>query len=186
MGPKELKLPDRHFFKIGEVSRLLELPAHVLRYWEVEFQWVRPEKTASGQRIYSRDDVLLLYLIRELLHSKRYTIEGAVKVLRSVKGDWQEGLRRLTGPQNPEDLEHERTRLEKDREKGRKKNEELAQELAALQEQLKTLKSSYARVNRELLTLRTKTAEHQKMLVQRLEQLQSVARKKRKALSITQ
>jgi len=186
MGPKELKLPDRHFFKIGEVSKLLERPAHVLRYWEDEFQWVRPEKTPSGQRIYSRDDVFLLFLIRELLHSKRYTIEGAVKVLRSLKGDWQEGLRRLSGPQTSEDLEHERSRLEKDREKGLKKNEELARELASAQEQLRELKTSYARVNRELLLLRTKAAENRKTIISQLEQLQSVARKKRKAPSITQ
>jgi DNA-binding transcriptional MerR regulator len=75
-------LPQKQYFRIGEVSRILETPAHVLRYWETEFRAVRPSKSASGQRVYSRRDVERLQLIKRLLRDERYTIEGARRALK--------------------------------------------------------------------------------------------------------
>lgn len=75
-------LPAKKYFRIGEVSRLLDVPAHVLRYWEMEFRAVRPVKSPSGQRIYSRRDVERLTLIKRLLREERYTLEGARRALK--------------------------------------------------------------------------------------------------------
>lgn len=75
-------LPKKQYFRIGEVARLLDTPSHVLRYWETEFRAVRPSKSASGQRVYSRRDVERLQLIKRLLRDERYTIEGARRALK--------------------------------------------------------------------------------------------------------
>jgi DNA-binding transcriptional MerR regulator len=79
---KPLVLPDKLFFRIGEAAGLVGVKPHVVRYWETEFRAVRPAKSRTGQRIYSRRDIEVLALIRELLHDRRYTIDGARKVLR--------------------------------------------------------------------------------------------------------
>jgi DNA-binding transcriptional MerR regulator len=78
MGPK---LPDKLFFRIGEVSRLLGLKPSVLRFWESEFKQLSPRKSSSGQRVYNRSDVELLVEIQILLHREKMTIEGARKKL---------------------------------------------------------------------------------------------------------
>jgi DNA-binding transcriptional MerR regulator len=80
-------IPDKPFFKIGEAARLCALKPFVLRFWETEFRSLKPQKTRSRQRIYSRADVELLLRIRELLHEKRYTIEGARSRLREMGHD---------------------------------------------------------------------------------------------------
>lgn len=77
-----ITLPPKKYFRIGEVARLLGVPAHVLRYWETEFRAVRPMKSPSGQRIYSRRDVERLALIKRLLREERYTLEGARRALK--------------------------------------------------------------------------------------------------------
>ncbi len=78
------EIPDKLYFKIGEASRLLGVKPHVLRYWETEFRVVRPSKTTSRQRLYSRRDVETLLTIRHLLYDEEYTISGAKKKLRTV------------------------------------------------------------------------------------------------------
>ena len=78
------EIPDKLYFKIGEASRLLGVKPHVLRYWETEFRVVRPSKTLTRQRLYSRRDVETLLTIRHLLYDEEYTISGAKKKLRSV------------------------------------------------------------------------------------------------------
>ncbi len=75
-------LPEKNFFRIGEVSRITGLKPHVLRYWETEFKMIRPLKTRSQQRIYQRRDVELLIQIKRLLYDKKYTIAGARQVLK--------------------------------------------------------------------------------------------------------
>lgn len=70
------------FYRIGEVSRLVGVAPHVLRYWESEFSTVRPQKSSHGQRIYSRKDVQKLLAIKVLLKEQGFTIEGARKRLR--------------------------------------------------------------------------------------------------------
>ncbi len=80
--PPEVEIPDKFFFKIGEVSRLTNLPPHVLRYWETEFAELSPRKHGNGQRLYRRKDIELILEIRDLLHRQRFTIEGARKELQ--------------------------------------------------------------------------------------------------------
>ena len=86
-GPPEI--PDKLYFKIGEVSDLLAVEPHVLRFWEGEFPLLAPKKSGTGHRLYRRKDVELLLRIKQLLYEKRYTIEGARQALqkegRSVK-----------------------------------------------------------------------------------------------------
>ena len=75
-------IPDKKYFRIGEVSRLVGVDPHVLRYWETEFPQIRPHRGRSKQRLYRRRDVENLLLIRSLLHDEGYTISGARRVLR--------------------------------------------------------------------------------------------------------
>jgi len=95
--PFGIEIPEKSFFKIGEVARLLRVPAHTLRYWETEFPMLRPQKSKSGQRTYSRNDVVLLAEIRHLLYSRRFTIEGARKRLRRPSADERETDRLAAG-----------------------------------------------------------------------------------------
>lgn len=76
--PRTTKL----YFRIGEVAKRVGVEPHVLRYWESEFRSVRPQKSARGQRVYSRRDVETLLKVRELLYDQGYTIAGARKKLR--------------------------------------------------------------------------------------------------------
>lgn len=71
------------YFKIGEVSRIVEVPTHVLRFWESEFPKIAPKRTPSGQRLYTRKDIERVLTIKDLLYQRRFTIEGARKRLRS-------------------------------------------------------------------------------------------------------
>ncbi len=75
-------IPNKRFFKIGEVSRIVGVPTHVLRYWEREFSLVRPRRAPSKQRVYRRKDVEVLLHIKKLLHHEKYTIAGARKKLK--------------------------------------------------------------------------------------------------------
>ena len=76
------ELPDKLYFKIGEVAKLVGVKPYVLRYWETEFSILRPGKTRSRHRLYRRKDVETLLDIRRLLYAERYTIEGAKRRLR--------------------------------------------------------------------------------------------------------
>lgn len=75
--------PDKLYFKIGEVARIVGVKPYVLRYWETEFRVLRPGKTRSKHRLYRRRDVETLIKIKTLLHDQRFTIEGARKQLRA-------------------------------------------------------------------------------------------------------
>lgn len=75
------EIPDKLYFRIGEVSRMVGVPAHVLRYWEKEFPALAPRKSGREHRLYRRKDLELLLEIKHLLHDKRYTIEGARRFL---------------------------------------------------------------------------------------------------------
>jgi DNA-binding transcriptional MerR regulator len=79
------KIPDKLFFKIGEVAELASVEQHVLRYWEDEFDTLRPNKNRSGQRLYEKKDVELILEIQRLLYSEKYTIAGAKKRLKESK-----------------------------------------------------------------------------------------------------
>jgi DNA-binding transcriptional MerR regulator len=75
------EIPNKLYFRIGEVSRILGVEPHVLRYWETEFAALRPKKGGTGQRLYRRKDVQTALEIKRLLYDRRYTIEGARKHL---------------------------------------------------------------------------------------------------------
>lgn len=74
-------IPDKLFFKIGEVCDLVGVQAHVLRYWETEFPMLQPQKNRAGQRTYRRKDVEMALRIKELLYDERFTIAGAKRKL---------------------------------------------------------------------------------------------------------
>src|ERR1035438_1756406 len=75
------EIPNKLYFRIGEVSRLAGIKPHVLRFWETEFPGIGPKKSGTGQRLYRRKDVELVLEIKRLLYEKRFTIEGARKFL---------------------------------------------------------------------------------------------------------
>src|SRR5580692_7100068 len=75
------EIPDKLYFKIGEVSDLLGVEPYVLRYWETEFTALSPKKSGTGHRLYRRKDVELLLRIKHLLYDKKFTIEGARRTL---------------------------------------------------------------------------------------------------------
>jgi len=77
------EIPDKLYFKIGEVSDLLGVEPYVLRYWESEFPVLSPKKSGTGHRLYRRKDVELLLRIKHLLYEKRFTIEGARQTLQT-------------------------------------------------------------------------------------------------------
>ena len=79
---EETQIPDRLFFRIGDVSEISGVEAYVLRYWETEFGNLRPRKGSNGQRQYRRKDVELILEIKRLLYDEKYTIAGARKALR--------------------------------------------------------------------------------------------------------
>ncbi|MFH1368885.1 MAG: MerR family transcriptional regulator [Elusimicrobiota bacterium] len=78
-------IPDKEFFSIGEASRIAQIPAYVLRYWESEFKLLRPARRTSGQRKYIRKDIETIFRIKDLLYSRKFTIAGAKKHLLDEK-----------------------------------------------------------------------------------------------------
>ena len=78
-------IPEKAFFRIGEVSRILGVPPYVIRYWESEFKTVRPSRTSSDQRLYRRSDVKELLVIKRLLYDQKFTISGAKKQIQQTR-----------------------------------------------------------------------------------------------------
>ncbi len=78
------EIPNKLYFRIGEVSSLLNVEPYVLRFWETEFPKLAPKKTDKGQRMYRRKDVELLLQIKHLLYEKKFTIEGARQYLQGA------------------------------------------------------------------------------------------------------
>jgi DNA-binding transcriptional MerR regulator len=78
-------IPDRFGFKIGDVADLLGIKQYILRYWEQEFEILKPKKASNNQRLYTKKDVENAFLIKKLLYRDRFSIEGARQALRDVK-----------------------------------------------------------------------------------------------------
>ena len=117
----EIQIPDKLFFKIGDVADLIGVKPYVLRYWETEFPVLSPGKSNSGQRVYRRSDVENLMLIKHLLYTKRYSIEGARKRIRELRKEGD-----LKKYKNKEVLGETSTREHQDRMRTlRKRAEEL-------------------------------------------------------------
>jgi len=81
--PSGSDIPDKLYFRIGEVARLCDVPAYVLRFWESEFPQLKPHKGGTGQRLYRRRDVETVLHIKSLLYDEGYTIPGARQVIKT-------------------------------------------------------------------------------------------------------
>ena len=77
------EIPDKLYFRIGDVARICEVPAYVLRFWETEFSQLKPNKSGTGQRLYRKRDVELALRIKRLLYDEGYTIPGARQVFQT-------------------------------------------------------------------------------------------------------
>ena len=86
------QIPDRLYFRIGDVADLLGVKPYVLRYWETEFPMIHPQKSSSGHRVYRRSDVETVMMIKRLLYEERYSLEGARKKIKELRkgGDLKE------------------------------------------------------------------------------------------------
>ncbi len=78
----DFQIPDKLYYKIGEVAKFTGIKTHVLRYWETEFKAIRPNKSRSNQRLYRKQDVDLILHLKDLLYNQGFTIAGARKKLR--------------------------------------------------------------------------------------------------------
>jgi len=90
-------IPNRIYFRIGDVAELLGVKPYVIRFWEGEFPFLAPDKAASGQRVYRRTQIESLVLVKHLLHVDRYSIEGAKKKLTELRreGKLKEAMLKL-------------------------------------------------------------------------------------------
>jgi len=75
----QLSVPDKLFYKIGEVSKITGVESYVLRYWQTEFPFLKPRKNKSGQRVYVKKDLEVILMVKKMLYQERYTIEGVRK-----------------------------------------------------------------------------------------------------------
>jgi len=78
-------IPDKEYFRIGEVSKILDVDAYVVRFWESEFKSIKPLRTKSYQRLYRKKDLEELLLIKDLLYTDKFTISGAKRQLLKMK-----------------------------------------------------------------------------------------------------
>jgi len=97
-----ISIPDKEYFRIGEVSKILGVDPYVVRYWESEFKSIKPIRTQSDQRLFRRKDLEELLLIKNLLYNEKFTIRGAKNQLLKMRGII-----------NQSNIIHERERLEK-------------------------------------------------------------------------
>jgi DNA-binding transcriptional MerR regulator len=98
----KVRIPDRMFFRIGEVASLLSIKPYVLRYWETEFSAIAPQKSKTGQRVYRKVDVETVALIKHLLYTERFSIEGAKRRIRELRSEGQlsQAKKEITTPKD--------------------------------------------------------------------------------------
>ena len=146
MGRPAVAIPEKLFFKIGEVCELAGVQAHVLRYWESEFPMLAPQKNRAGQRVYRKRDVEIALRIKELLYEDQYTIAGAKKRLAN---DLRAGGKlKIISSNDPDDVStseassasESRARTAEDREALKSVATELRELLAMLDGQSKNSK----------------------------------------------
>jgi DNA-binding transcriptional MerR regulator len=128
-----VELPDKLYFKIGEVARIAGVKQHVLRYWESEFSTIKPQKSKSNQRLYRRRDVEAVLAIKHLLYDRKFTIEGAKRHLKA------EGVDAALPKPEPEEVEA-RVRQEFLKELEQKEQQTRARMLQQSQKQLLELR----------------------------------------------
>lgn len=110
--PTDVVIPDKLYFRIGEVSELTRTKAFVLRFWETEFSVLRPVKGKSGHRLYRRKDVEMIFHIRHLLYEKGFTIDGARRHLANNGGSSAEQKPLFKGPVDVKQLKSIRQELQ--------------------------------------------------------------------------
>jgi DNA-binding transcriptional MerR regulator len=107
IAPEPVAIPDKLYFRIGDVAQLCDVPAYVLRFWETEFPQLKPNKGGTGQRLYRKRDVEMAMRIKSLLYDQGYTIPGARQVFKSeakAKESAESDTRTIDlGPQSPPD-----------------------------------------------------------------------------------
>ena len=101
--------PTQEFFSIGEVCALTDLKPHVLRYWESQFRFLNPAKNRSGNRVYKSREVELIMLVKHLLYTEKYTIEGARQKIEQYRrtGELRGAARRAMGAETIHELRQE-------------------------------------------------------------------------------
>ena len=104
-GPTR-EIPDKLYFRIGEVAKLCEVPAYVLRFWEGEFPQLKPNKGGTGQRLYRRRDVEMALRIKTLLYDEGYTIAGARQAFKAELRSTKDPQTGLEGAGETVDLKH--------------------------------------------------------------------------------
>ena len=104
MSPTE---PVREFFSMGDVCNLTDLKPHVLRYWESQFRFLHPAKNRSGNRVYQRREIELIMLVRQLLYTEKYTIDGARQKIDEYRksGELRTAARAALDSQTVESME---------------------------------------------------------------------------------
>ena len=105
--------PVQEFFSIGDVCNLTDLKPHVLRYWESQFRFLSPAKSRSGNRAYQRREIEMILLVKNLLYTERYTIDGARQKLEELKrsGGLKPAGHEALGLDTVAQLEHELTEI---------------------------------------------------------------------------
>ena len=83
MEPTGTEIPEKRYFKIGEVSTITGIKPYVLRYWETEFSKIKPAKSRAGQRLYKKQDIEIILQVKDLLYNRKFTIAGARKALQA-------------------------------------------------------------------------------------------------------
>ena len=81
------KIPEKLYYKIGEVARITNVKPYVLRYWESEFKIISPKKSLTKQRVYGKRDLELILEIKKLLYNEKFTLEGAKKKIKQIQAE---------------------------------------------------------------------------------------------------
>jgi DNA-binding transcriptional MerR regulator len=163
MGHAAVAIPEKIFFKIGEVCDIVDVQAHVLRYWETEFPQLSPQKNRSGQRSYRRRDVEIALRIKELLYDDEYTISGArkklqqdlretsrLKIVPASPAKEEKFIREVPAPKIEEDFEEDLGEIEEfERSESLEMNDERREAIHNLASQLLELREMLSRKSAE-------------------------------------
>ncbi len=183
-----MHVPDKLFFRIGEVASLLGLKPHVIRYWESEFPVLRPRKNTTNQRRYTRFDVLRVGLVHHLLHKNRYSIEGARRVLKTMDLS-NDGIERqldllaATGREPPDhDVPGATGPLPEDSSPRKRPAPEAAEPRGSFLEQQQRLEEELGRTQAQLKAVIAQNAELDRRLRAAEEELKAVQARTRESL----
>jgi DNA-binding transcriptional MerR regulator len=112
-APQKTEIPDKLYFRIGEVARLCTVAPYVLRFWETEFNQLKPNKSGTGQRLYRRRDVEMALRVKRLLYDEGYTIAGARQAIQVETRSKRNGQPELPLPQQQKTVQQTEARLHK-------------------------------------------------------------------------